>query len=286
MKRKVKLTKSSFTALLKNNNEGCILRDLGITTIEEMRETFVDGRSYKRINFSSKKWPSLYNDFMNITENNYFLAKQLFQWNLISEESYRGEEPIYMYHHYITKKSRKKLYRRGWCTIGDLRENCMNPDGSFKKTKRGDGIGIGINYQIATILNRSSFIKDEEFVKVPKPEPRLRIPTKEEIGNDGEILIKSLEWTDGAKRIITISVHSLAFKQMGYNSKWENFTLSHLVQRFVRIDMTGNTHFNKKGHIRSLWYNHENATGELDLVLEEIRKKLEELNFLLPEKPE
>lgn len=275
--KKVKLTQGSFTAFRADNGGGLILKDLGIKSIGKMKKTFIEKRSYKRISFFSATWPSLENKKGRIVDCNYFLARQLYHWGLISKKSYLKELPVWACgNRMLSKRTSKKLFHRKWYTAGDLYDNFLNKDGSFRPAKRGKGIGPAVNYSIANLLHWADLLKQDEFEKVAKPMPKLRIPTEEEIGEDGVKLLSTFEWSEVSKKVITISVGKVI---MGCYY-WKRLCVRHLVQRFVRIDKENKTHFNAAGHRQSRWYSFWNATGELEGALIEIRQKLEDLNFL------
>lgn len=250
------------------------LKDLNISNLEEFYKTFLSKNFYKKPDFDKNKFPSL-SDFWDIVEANYSLAFKLWEMRIISEKDLIKQRRLSVYHPTFNKEIRKKLHRRKYFTVGDLCDNFLNPDGSFKERKRGDAFRTGIRHRIATVLKNNNFLSQEEFDKVPKLQPKLSIPTDEQIGEDGNILLHTLKWSHSTKGVIEISIRRI-FDDLW----WSNMKLSHLVKRFVRIDRQEKTHFNIKGHLGSVWYGYYTANGTFEIALLEIRKKLEELNFL------
>lgn len=275
------LTDHLFSSLICNltrfSTVQLFLKDLGISTPEELYKTFLNTNQYKRPDFDKNKFPSISN-LWDIVDANYWFARGLWEMRIISEKDLTRQRYLSPYHPTLNKEMRKKLYHRKLFTVGDLCDNFLNPDGSFKERKRGDAIRLGLRHRIAQVLKIAGFLSKEEFEKVPKPF-RLMIPTDEQIGSDGNLLISSFNWSPVAIRLITRSV-SIKFSFGCGRIPWGHINLSQVVQRFVRIDIKGKLHFYEKGHIGSKWYAHEIATGDMEIALTEIREKLKELNFL------
>lgn len=250
----------------------------GIKTDRKLIAIFVNNRKF---NLNRKYIETTISK--NRTDNMILhIAESLYKFKYIDKQELDKQYPIDVYKFHGS--SLRKLKSIGIYKLGDAVNDCINKDGEYKRFKGA----AATNYHLAKLLFKLEFLSQEEFNKVPKVSKRLMVPTKDEIGKDGERFLMDINfeesgtiWTPSLKQAILVAVtvhyrYKNTFGNIHY-WHWEEIKILHLVQTFVRIKSEV-TFFKSTGHIAWQWMYYD--PEKLKLVILEVENILKQLNYL------